>query len=621
MSINSLSNKNAPNVVASASLQSNGATEVRKRKKWTMEMNIFIIREYFRITKLQDVVSTYRLDLFKAFQSKYPQFPVTIQNLADQRRAIMKKNYIPSAILEKIKNDVKLELSINYSDNNEVSNNLLQNYVEPQSLQSLSNHNDSFCPILDSPNTIQTDKRINNIRRDLGRITQYLKGINSNHLNNCIQSILNNNRIHCLKYNEYNKTLIEIKDTLLQKLNIYSKRLKRYKNNKQRKFENKLFRNNEKLFYKNLTDNKTQTNNGTPNINEIKEFWSNIWSNEVPFNNQAEWIPHLENDIPDRNNRHHIQISLEILVKNINSSHNWKSPGGDQIHNFWLKKFTCIHKCLLDHFNGFIKEPNTFPEFLAHGITYLKPKDSDTKNPSKYRPITCLPTIYKIMTSCIKVIIYDHCQKLNILNEEQKGCIKECFGCKEQLIIDTVIMEQARKNNRNIYTAFIDYKKAYDSVPHSWLIKILKIYKINLDLINCLSHIMIFWRTTLNLSINNTKLKSEPIQIKRGIYQGDSLSPLWFCLAINPLTNLLNSTGYGFNIRLNNTTLSKLNHLLYMDDIKLYASKKNHILSLLTITENFSNDIGMSFGIDKCKMQSICRGHYEHLEYTGMVPI
>jgi hypothetical protein len=52
-----------------------------------------------------------------------------------------------------------------------------------------------------------------------------------------------------------------------------------------------------------------------------------------------------------------------------------------------------------------------------------------------------------------------------------------------------------------------------------------------------------------------------------------------------------------------------------MDDIKLYALKNNHILSLLTITESFSNDIGMSFGIDKCKMQSICRGHYEHLEY------
>jgi hypothetical protein len=51
-----------------------------------------------------------------------------------------------------------------------------------------------------------------------------------------------------------------------------------------------------------------------PHINEIKEFWSNIWSNEVQFNNQAEWIPHLENEIPDSNNSHHIQISLEILA-------------------------------------------------------------------------------------------------------------------------------------------------------------------------------------------------------------------------------------------------------------------------------------------------------------------
>jgi hypothetical protein len=121
MSINSLSNKNAPNVV-------------------------------------QDVVSTYRLDLFKAFQSKYPQFPVTIQNLADQRRAIMKKNYIPSAILEKIKNDVKLELSINYSDNNEVSNNLVENSVEPQSLP---NHNDSFIKIFTTIKILKNKLKMN----------------------------------------------------------------------------------------------------------------------------------------------------------------------------------------------------------------------------------------------------------------------------------------------------------------------------------------------------------------------------------------------------------------------------------------------------------------------------
>jgi predicted phosphoadenosine phosphosulfate sulfurtransferase len=74
-----------------------------------------------------------------------------------------------------------------------------------------------------------------------------------------------------------------------------------------------------------------------------------------------------------------------------------------------------------------------------------------------------------------------------ILNEEQKGCVKESFGCKEQLVIDTIIREQARKNNRNIYTAFIDYKKAYDSALNSYLLKILTIYKNFCSTLSCVN--------------------------------------------------------------------------------------------------------------------------------------
>jgi hypothetical protein len=118
------------------------------------------------------------------------------------------------------------------------------------------------------------NKRINNIRRDLGRITQYLKGINSNHLNNCIQSILNKNRIHCLKYNKYNETLIEIKDTLLQKLNIYSKRLKRYKNNKPSAILEKI-KNDVKLeFSINYSDNNEVSNNLLQNSVEPQSLQS-----------------------------------------------------------------------------------------------------------------------------------------------------------------------------------------------------------------------------------------------------------------------------------------------------------------------------------------------------------
>lgn len=87
------------------------------------------------------------------------------------------------------------------------------------------------------------------------------------------------------------------------------------------------------------------------------------------------------------------QISLTELVATINKTQNWKAPGNNYIHNYWLKKFTSTHKDLTKYLNGFIVEPHTMPQFLCNGITYLLPKNNDTQNPANYRPITCLPTI------------------------------------------------------------------------------------------------------------------------------------------------------------------------------------------------------------------------------------
>ena len=58
--------------------------------------------------------------------------------------------------------------------------------------------------------------------------------------------------------------------------------------------------------------------------------------------------------------------------------------------------------------------------------------------------------------------IYQHCFKSDIINEERKRCVEGSFDCKEQLIIDSIICEQARKENRNVYTSFINYNKVCD---------------------------------------------------------------------------------------------------------------------------------------------------------------
>ena len=173
----------------------------------------------------------------------------------------------------------------------------------------------------------------------------------------------------------------------------------------------------------------------------------------------------------------------------------------------------------------------------------MLPKDSnDRLNPAKYRPITCLQNIYKIITSCVSELIYEHLDKYSLLTEQQKGCRKQSQGCKEQLTIDSVILKQVYKNKSDLYTMYIDYQKAYDSVPHTWLLQVLNIYNIHPQLVTFLQTVMRNWTTKLKLTTLNENIETGKIKIQRGIFQGDALSPLWFCLALNQLSNILNGT-------------------------------------------------------------------------------
>ena len=158
--------------------------------------------------------------------------------------------------------------------------------------------------------------------------------------------------------------------------------------------------------------------------------------------------------------------------------------------------------------------------------------------------------------------------------------------------------------------AWIDYSKAFDSVPHSWIIKCLRLYKVDERIIEMMGDQMDRWKT--NLTLNHTKgtIKIENVKISRGIFQGDSLSPLLFCLSINPLSVLLNMEGVGYNLE---KTRSKtpgrvISHLLFMDDLKVYANNETNLKKLMEVVKGFSNDIGMKFGLDKCSKCSIRKG-------------
>jgi len=101
-------------------------------------------------------------------------------------------------------------------------------------------------------------------------------------------------------------------------------------------------------------------------------------------------------------------------------------------------------------------------------------------------------------------------------------------------------------------------------------------------------------KKTLTLNHTDWTLQPRQININSGIFQGDSLSPLLFCIALTPLSSLLNSK-YGYT-----TGSSTINHLFLMDDLKTYVKNDQEQTGLLTIVKGYSDDIKMEFGLDKC---------------------
>ena len=101
--------------------------------------------------------------------------------------------------------------------------------------------------------------------------------------------------------------------------------------------------------------------------------------------------------------------------------------------------------------------------------------------------------MYKILTSIVTKRTYLNGN--NILPSEQKGCKKGSYGLKEQLLINKILLDNSRFCHRNLSTAWIDYKKAFDSVSHTWILKVLQMYKIPPTIINFLTASMKDWKT------------------------------------------------------------------------------------------------------------------------------
>ena len=111
-------------------------------------------------------------------------------------------------------------------------------------------------------------------------------------------------------------------------------------------------------------------------------------------------------------------------------------------------------------------------------------------------------------------------------------------------------------------------------------------YKIPDQVVEFIEKTMEIWRVKLT-----TRGKSlAQVNIQRGIFQGDVPTHLQFVIAKMPLNYILRKFTAGYKL---SKSQEKINHLMYMDDIKLFIKKEKELETLIQTVRVSSQDIKM----------------------------
>ena len=461
-------------------------------------------------------------------------------------------------------------------------------------------------PHTDPPWKKRVKVKIERLRKELGQMIEISRGVNSRKM------IKIKDKLHS-KYNIQNDIDHKNREEILkQRIKALAGRIKRYEEINSRKQQNKMFTEDEHRLYRSLSNKQENINIKLPSKDSTEEFWKNILSQPVSYNHNAKWI----SDIVQHNNTTintnlFEEITTEQIKQAVGKMLNWKAPGQDKIQNYYLKYFSKMHDHLAILFTNILKGEEPLEDWLTTGKVILIPKNLDTEEPKNWRPIACLPSMYKLLTSILADQLYNHCAANNIMAPEQRGCRRGARGCKDHLMVNKAILEDAHKSQKNLSMGWIDYQKAFDSISHEWLLQVLDIYKCPPVIKSFLERAMPKWKVVMTAKGSSNSFTTEPIMVRRGIFQGDSLSPMLFCLALNPISTILRKYDKkGYHLR----DSVWINHLVYMDDLKVYANNKTNLKILLNSVEIFTADIGMSFGFDKCNILHITAGHRNYTE-------
>ena len=283
-------------------------------------------------------------------------------------------------------------------------------------------------------------------------------------------------------------------------------------------------------------------------------------------------------------------ITREDLDWYLGTLRNGRAPGPDEVPYELLKLAPeklkhSLHECI----NAILVDGNAPPaEWLGGLVRFLLKPGGDLLDPSAYRPVCLLPTVYKILSAIIKDRLYRLCEQHGLLESSQEGFRK--LRCTQRQVQSLHwAIEEAAEKGTPLYIAYLDFENAFNSVDHEAVWRWLTELNIpDVDLIRSLYE-------GAHYEADLPYGRSAPVYLSRGTKQGDILSPLLFGLIFNAVLIGLRQSGVGHR------TIGGVQSTNrgFADDLVLSTATPAGMQKLLQVVADFCNWSGMRVKLQK----------------------
>lgn len=281
-------------------------------------------------------------------------------------------------------------------------------------------------------------------------------------------------------------------------------------------------------------------------------------------------------------------ITPTEVMKNLRAVKNRSSPGPDGVTKSLLLGWDPKGEKLACMFSTWLVS-GTLPEVFKRCRTVLIPKTTDPErlgDVNQWRPITIGSLVLRLFSRILTGRMTAACP----IHPRQRGFIASP-GCSENLSVLEGVMKLSTRERSSLGVVFVDFAKAFDTVSHEHLLSALE--RKGLD-----QHMLELVRNSYENCTTKVRCAegcTADIAIKVGVKQGDSMSPLLFNIALDPLVQALEREGHGFGAEGKSITA-----LAFADDLVLLSSSWEGMVANIDILEAFCELTGMRVQPSKC---------------------